>query len=97
MRVRFTTTALSEVDEICAYIAAANPRAASEMRERIERAAARLRDNAAVGPETDEPGVRQLTVTRSPYLIFYTVGTNETVILHVRHGARRRPWEVREK
>jgi plasmid stabilization system protein ParE len=30
-----------------------------------------------------------------PYLIFYTVEADEVVILHVRHGARLKPWESR--
>jgi plasmid stabilization system protein ParE len=34
-----------------------------------------------------------VTVRPYPYLIFYVVEDSEVVILHVRHGARRRPWE----
>jgi plasmid stabilization system protein ParE len=34
-----------------------------------------------------------MPVRSSPYLIFYTVKGDEIVILHVRHGARRYPWD----
>jgi plasmid stabilization system protein ParE len=43
--------------------------------------------------ETREPGVRRIPAGRYPYLVYYTVEANEVVILHVRHGARRSPWE----
>jgi plasmid stabilization system protein ParE len=32
--------------------------------------------------------VRVMPVGRYPYLVFYTIGEDEIVILHVRHGAR---------
>ena len=96
MRVRFTSTALLEVDEIFAYIAQHNPTAAATLVERIEQAAERLSGSPHAGPKTDEPSVRQLTVRRSPYLLLYTVEADEVVILHVRHGARRRPWELKD-
>jgi plasmid stabilization system protein ParE len=39
--------------------------------------------------------VRMLPVRRYPqYLIFYAIAANEVVILNVRHGARRNPWEA---
>jgi plasmid stabilization system protein ParE len=38
--------------------------------------------------------VRMQTVRRCrQYLVFYAIEANEVVILNVRHGARRRPWE----
>lgn len=94
MKVRFTATALRETEEIFSYISAYNPRAAIEMRERIESAAQRLSDEPFAGPRTDEPTVRRLTVRHSPYLIYYTLEQAEVIILHVRHGARRRLWET---
>ena len=43
--------------------------------------------------ETREAGVRRIPAGRYPYLVYYTVEAEEVVILHVRHGARRWPWE----
>jgi plasmid stabilization system protein ParE len=38
--------------------------------------------------------VRMRTVRRyRQYLVFYAIEADEVVILNVRHGARRRPWE----
>jgi plasmid stabilization system protein ParE len=96
MRVRYTATALAEAEAILSYIAERNSSAAAAVRERIERTIATL----AVVPEmaqlTDEPGVRRMPLRSYPYLIFYTVDDDELVILHVRHGARRLPWEADE-
>ncbi|HEY4775236.1 MAG TPA: type II toxin-antitoxin system RelE/ParE family toxin [Xanthobacteraceae bacterium] len=44
--------------------------------------------------ETEEPNVRRMPVGRYPFLVFYTVDQDEVVILHVRHGARKPPWEA---
>jgi plasmid stabilization system protein ParE len=46
-----------------------------------------------MGQITDEDGVRKIPVGPDPYLIFYAVEPDEVVVLHVRHGARRNPWD----
>jgi plasmid stabilization system protein ParE len=44
-----------------------------------------------------QQAVRMLPVRRYPrYLVFYTVHHDEVVILNVRHGARRLPWESKK-
>jgi plasmid stabilization system protein ParE len=44
--------------------------------------------------QTEKPGVRRVYIRRFRYSIFYTVEGNEIVILHIRHAARRWPWET---
>ena len=39
------------------------------------------------------PGVRRACIRLFRYNIFYTVEGAEVVILHIRHAARRWPWE----
>jgi plasmid stabilization system protein ParE len=34
-----------------------------------------------------------MPVGRYPFIVFYSVEGDTIVILHVRHGARRWPWE----
>ena len=96
MKVRYTATALAEVEEIFAYISNRNHRAAISVRERIERTIDTLAEIPEIAQLTDEPGVRRMPLRSYPYLIFYTVEVGELVILHVRHGARRVPWEEDE-
>src|SRR3954451_23054046 len=52
-----------------------------------------LGDFPEMGQETREAGVRRIPAGRYPYLVYYTVEAEEVVILHVRYGARRWPWE----
>ena len=93
MKVRWSATALTEVDEIFSYIHARNRSAASAVVERIEGLAALLGEFPEVGHMTDHPGVRIVSVVRYPFLIFYAIddAASEVVILHVRHGAREYP------
>ncbi len=90
MRIRYTETALAEIDEIFAYIARDNPQAAEALTFRIEKAVellSRFPEMAAV--DTDEPSTRVRPLGN--YLIFYAIENNEVLILHVRHAARQRP------
>ena len=93
MKVRYTETALIEVDHIFAYISERNRSAATRVVARIERAIEDLGQFPKAAQETGETGVRRKVVGRYPYIIFYTVEAVEVVILHVRPGARRWPWE----
>ena len=94
MRVRYTRTALVELEEIFAFIAKDNVAAASSVAERIEHSIAQLAEFPYLAQTADEEGVRRLTVRRLPYVVYYTVDRSEVVILHIWHGARKSPWNV---
>jgi plasmid stabilization system protein ParE len=93
MRVRWSETALAEIEGIFSYIHERNPSAARAVVERIDGLTALLDEFPLVGHVTDEPNVRMLSVVRYPFLIFYAIDNeaNEVVILHVRHAAQQRP------
>jgi toxin ParE1/3/4 len=93
MRVRWSETALAEIEDIFSYIYDRNRSAAAAVVERIEGLTALLGEFPFVGHLTDEENVRVLSVVRYPFLIFYAVDdlANEIVILHVRHTAQQRP------
>jgi toxin ParE1/3/4 len=93
MKVRYSETALAEINEIFAYISEQNAPAAKRIVARIERTINNLGDFPEMAQETREAGVRRIPAGRYPYLVYYTVEAEEIVILHVRHGARRWPWE----
>jgi addiction module RelE/StbE family toxin len=88
MRVRYSPSALAQLERIHSYIARHNPRAAQKVIARIEDLCARLADFPGMGAETDNARVRVLPVVRYPYLIFYTIlaEDDEVRILRVRHG-----------
>ncbi|MEO6780441.1 MAG: type II toxin-antitoxin system RelE/ParE family toxin [Bradyrhizobium sp.] len=93
MKLRWSETALAEIDNIFSFIFENNRSAAVAVVERIEGLAALLAEFPLVGHLTDETPVRVLPVVRYPFLIFYTIddATNEIIVLHVRHTAQERP------
>ena len=94
MKIRYTETALIEIDEIFAYISERNPAAAARVVARLERMIRNLGDFPEMAQRTSEPGVRRMPLGPYPFIIFYTIESDEVVVLHVRHGARRWPWET---
>jgi toxin ParE1/3/4 len=93
MKVRWSETALAEIEDIFAYICQHNRSGAVAVVERIEGLTTLLEEFPLVGHLTDEPGVRMLSVVRYPFAIFYAIddAAGEIVILHVRHTAQERP------
>lgn len=92
MKVRYTRTALDELNEIFAYLADRNIAAASLIVTRVETLVGFLADFPYMAQETEMTGVRRLPLGVYPYNIFYVAEDDEIVILHIRHGARRFPW-----
>jgi addiction module RelE/StbE family toxin len=92
MKVRWSETALAEIENIFAYIYDRNRAAAAAVIDRIEGLVSLLEDFPQMGHLTDEEDVRMISVVRYPFLIFYSIDevTGEVVILHVRHGAQDR-------
>jgi toxin ParE1/3/4 len=94
MKIRLTRTAAGEIDEIFYYISRHNPTAAAAVVRQIDRTIARLAKYPEMGHLKYRANVRMLPVGRfRQYLVFYTIEGDEVVILSVRHGARRHPWE----
>jgi toxin ParE1/3/4 len=89
MRVRYTETALHELDSIFAYIAKNSITRASSVVGRIEQLIGQLKEFPQMAQETDFPSVRKFPLGRFPYFIYYVVERDEVVIIHIRHQARR--------
>jgi plasmid stabilization system protein ParE len=73
MKIRWSESAFSELDNIFSYIQRNNRSAAIAVVERIEAMTALLEEFPLVGHLTDEAGVRFLAVVRYPFLIFYAI------------------------
>ena len=91
MKLRYERGALADLEEIFAYIAADNPKAAARLVARIESVAKRIAEAPYSGEATRRSRFRRFPVGN--YLIVYEVGQDEVIVHYVRHGARRRPWE----
>jgi toxin ParE1/3/4 len=91
MRVRYTPRARADLEEIFEYLKTRQPAAIQSVASAIERQIGWLCSFPYMAPATDEPGVRELTLSRYPYKIYYEVVDDEVRVLHVRH-TRRKPW-----
>jgi toxin ParE1/3/4 len=93
MKVRWSETALVEIEHIFSYIFERNRSAAAAVVERIEALTKLLEEFPFAGHVTDETDVRVLSVVRYPFLIFYAIddASREVVILHVRHSSQDQP------
>jgi addiction module RelE/StbE family toxin len=89
MQVSFTALALSDIENIRAYIAKDNPEAASRMAVAIVAAADRLSDNPRLGRIGSLPGTFELIV--KPHVIVYEITRTEITVLRVWHGRQKRP------
>ena len=84
-------TALRNLDEEAAYIAADDPAAARLVVERVLAAVDLLIDQPAAGRPGRVPGTRELVVPRTRYLVPYRVRRDAIEILRVFHTSRRLP------
>ncbi len=90
MKVRWSKTALIELDDIFLYISERNRTAAKSVVRRIEALVAQLEQFPQRGHFADEPGAWALQVVRYPYVVLYAIdlAADEVVILHIRHTAQ---------
>jgi len=93
MKVRYTATALAEIEEIFAWIVEENPAAAVRVAAAIERTVAWIADHPVAAPLVFETDVRAKMVGRYQYRVFYSMEGSELIIRNVRSTRRRHPWE----
>ena len=93
MKVRYTETALREIDEICSYIARDNPDAAATVADAIDRAVALSAEQPELAPVVYSGDVRARLVRGFQFRIFYVINGREVIIRNVRRTKQSRPWE----
>lgn len=95
MRLRYTRTALRQIEDALSYIAMRSPQGAAGLRERILAAAALVQDHPRAAQATSRQNTRRVVLTPYPYVIFYRVAADEVVITRLRHAARKPLYEAR--
>jgi plasmid stabilization system protein ParE len=90
MKVRFTDSARSDIDQILSCIHVDNPTATMAVSSAIKAAVGRLKTFPGLGARTDRPDIFMMIARPYHYLIFYGVTDNTLVIRSVRHPARQR-------
>ena len=94
MRLRYTSRALAEIEQLQDYIAERNPAAAAAMADKIRKRLADLVAHPSIGRLGRIAGTRELVVAGTPYLVAYRVEADAIVVLAVIHGAQRWPDEL---
>ena len=89
MKLRYTKTALRQIEQALSYIEARSTRGAESVARRTETVLALLLDHPQAGQLTSREGVRRVTLTPYPYVVFYRVTATEIVIQRFRHAARK--------
>jgi plasmid stabilization system protein ParE len=89
VKLRYSPRARRDLAEIADYLTARSPKGALSVERRIRKTIDLIAAFPGAGRCLDQrPAVRVMPLGRYPYLVFYTLRGDETVILHVRHGAR---------
>ncbi|MCW4113390.1 type II toxin-antitoxin system RelE/ParE family toxin [Aurantimonas sp. MSK8Z-1] len=89
MRLRYTRTALRQIEQALSFISERSPQGAAGLARRIASALAVVLDHPLVAQATSRPDVRRLVLSPYPYVVFYRVAATEIVILRFRHTARK--------
>ncbi|MGJ0453990.1 MAG: type II toxin-antitoxin system RelE/ParE family toxin [Methylocystis sp.] len=89
MKLRYTTGAAAELDEILSFIDERSPHGARSIKARIQAMTDLLLRHPQAGPLTSKSDIRRMVVYPYPFLIFYRATEIEITIHGVRHSARR--------
>ena len=82
--------ARARLKEIRAYVALDKPEAAERLATRIVAVVEALRNHPHLGRVGAEPGMRELVVGGTPYIIVYRVQSRRVIISTIWHGAQKR-------
>jgi toxin ParE1/3/4 len=90
MKIIFTETALTDLDEIFEYLASNYPTLVSSVEQRINSVLARLQEwPESARKVTQRTNVHVAPLIRYPYRIFYRVTDEAIEIVHIRHTSLR--------
>jgi toxin ParE1/3/4 len=89
--IRWTHTAVTDLDSAYEYIAADDPEAARRVIERIETAVAVLSRHPEAGRAGRIRGTRELVVSGTPFIVPHRFRRDTIQILAVVHASRKWP------
>ena len=88
MRLRYTISALADLDFILEYVDQVSPQGARRIQSRVKTITDLLMTYPHVGLQTEDFSILRITTSPYPYLIFYEVTGDEIIVHAVRHAAR---------
>jgi len=90
VEIVWSPLARARLSEIRAYIALDNPDAAERVAMRIVALVETLKNFPHLGRPGAEPGVRELVISGTPYIVIYRVRGDRITVNTIWHGAQRR-------
>jgi toxin ParE1/3/4 len=91
MRVKWTRTALLNLDNAIEYIAEDRPMAAKEVGQKIWDSAKMLAEHPGMGRPGRVPGTRELVISGLPFILPYVEKEGNSYILRVLHTSMKWP------
>jgi addiction module RelE/StbE family toxin len=88
MRVRWTSTASSDLAHIVEYIRKENPAAARRVAQTIYHGIAALRNFPNRGRIGLAENTRELVFAPLPYIAVYEIAGDQAIVLRIRHAAQ---------
>jgi toxin ParE1/3/4 len=89
--IRWTQEASVDFEAIRGYIEANNPSAAIRQSDLIAEAIEQIDSFPRSGRKVASVRLRQLTVPKTPYIVFYRLHPEVVIVSRILHGAMRRP------
>ncbi len=89
VEIVWSPLARARLREIRAYVALDKPEAAERLTARIVAVVEALRNHPHMGRAGAEPGLRELVIGGTPYVVLYRVRGNRVMISTIWHGAQR--------
>jgi toxin ParE1/3/4 len=86
MKIRWSPTAVADLESIRDYIARDSPTAARKVANRIKESVHRLANFPLSGRTGRVPGTRELVIPETSYLAAYTIQGDEVRIAALLHG-----------
>jgi toxin ParE1/3/4 len=90
VEIVWSRQARTRLQEIRAYVARDKPDAAARLATRIVAVVEALRNHPNLGRVGAEPGVRELVIGGTPYVVLYSVKRTRVTISTIWHGAQSR-------
>ena len=90
IEITWSPLARARLQEIRAYVALESPGAAERLATRIVAVVEALRDYPCLGRAGAEPGIRELVIGGTPYIVQYRVRGKRVTINTIWHGAQRK-------
>ena len=90
IELSWSVLAQARLREIQAYVARDKPQATARLATRIVAVVEALREHPYLGRAGAEPGLRELVIGGTPYVVLYQLSAGRVIISTIWHGAQRK-------